>query len=60
MKNNCREIKLLPFEGLRIAFNGTEGRLEAWLNIPYQKKWRKVRLNYIQQKWPGQPMNIIM
>ena len=27
-----------PFEGWRIAFNGTEGRIEAWLNIPYQEK----------------------
>ena len=27
-----------PFEGWRIAFNGTEGRLEAWLDIPYFKK----------------------
>ena len=27
-----------PFEGWRVAFNGTEGRLEAWLDIPYQKK----------------------
>lgn len=27
-----------PFEGWRIAFNGTEGRLEAWLDIPYYKK----------------------
>ena len=26
-----------PFEGWRIAFNGTEGRIEAWLDIPYQK-----------------------
>jgi predicted dehydrogenase len=26
-----------PFEGWRIAFNGTEGRLEAWQDIPYQK-----------------------
>ncbi len=26
-----------PFEGWRIAFNGTEGRLEAWLDIPYVK-----------------------
>ena len=24
-----------PFEGWRIAFNGTEGRLEAWADIPY-------------------------
>jgi len=24
-----------PFEGWRIAFNGTEGRLEAWEDIPY-------------------------
>lgn len=24
-----------PFEGWRVAFNGTEGRLEAWLDIPY-------------------------
>lgn len=27
-----------PFEGWRIAFNGTEGRLEAWQDIPYRKK----------------------
>ncbi|MCG8317905.1 MAG: Gfo/Idh/MocA family oxidoreductase [Cytophagales bacterium] len=27
-----------PFEGWRIAFNGTKGRLEAWLDIPYYKK----------------------
>ena len=26
-----------PFEGWRIAFNGTEGRIEAWLDIPYNK-----------------------
>ena len=26
-----------PFEGWRIAFNGTDGRIEAWLDIPYQK-----------------------
>lgn len=26
-----------PFEGWRIAFNGTDGRLEAWLDIPYFK-----------------------
>src|SRR5690606_39405743 len=26
-----------PFEGWRIAFNGTEGRIEAWLDIPYYK-----------------------
>ena len=24
-----------PYEGWRIAFNGTNGRLEAWLDIPY-------------------------
>ncbi|MEL6654667.1 MAG: Gfo/Idh/MocA family oxidoreductase, partial [Bacteroidota bacterium] len=24
-----------PFEGWRIAFNGMDGRLEAWLDIPY-------------------------
>ncbi len=24
-----------PYEGFRIAFNGTEGRLEAWENIPF-------------------------
>ncbi len=24
-----------PFEGWRIAFNGTDGRLEAWQDIPY-------------------------
>jgi hypothetical protein len=27
-----------PFEGWRAAFNGTKGRLEAWLDIPYQKQ----------------------
>ena len=26
-----------PFEGWRIAFNGTKGRIEAWLDIPYTK-----------------------
>ena len=26
-----------PFEGYRVAFNGTEGRIEAWLDIPYIK-----------------------
>lgn len=26
-----------PFEGWRVAFNGTDGRLEAWLDIPYNK-----------------------
>ncbi len=26
-----------PFEGWRAAFNGTEGRLEAWSDIPYYK-----------------------
>ncbi len=25
-----------PFEGWRIAFNGTNGRIEGWLDIPYQ------------------------
>ena len=24
-----------PYEGYRVAFNGTEGRIEAWLDIPY-------------------------
>jgi len=27
-----------PFEGWRAAFNGTKGRLEAWLDIPYHEK----------------------
>jgi predicted dehydrogenase len=27
-----------PFEGWRIAFNGTDGRIEAWLDIPYNEK----------------------
>jgi len=27
-----------PFEGWRIAFNGKEGRIEAWLDIPYHEK----------------------
>ncbi|MFD0798258.1 Gfo/Idh/MocA family oxidoreductase [Maribacter chungangensis] len=26
-----------PFEGWRVAFNGTKGRLEAWQDIPYHK-----------------------
>ncbi|RMG27475.1 MAG: gfo/Idh/MocA family oxidoreductase [Bacteroidetes bacterium] len=26
-----------PFEGWRAAFNGTEGRIEAWLDIPWMK-----------------------
>ena len=26
-----------PYEGWRVAFNGTKGRVEAWLDIPYQK-----------------------
>jgi len=28
-----------PFEGWRIAFNGTEGRIEAALDIPYHKNF---------------------
>lgn len=27
-----------PFEGWRIAFNGTGGRIEAWLDIPWLEK----------------------
>ncbi|MCF8379006.1 MAG: Gfo/Idh/MocA family oxidoreductase [Bacteroidales bacterium] len=27
-----------PYEGWRVAFNGTEGRMEAWLDIPYLKE----------------------
>jgi len=27
-----------PFEGWRIAFNGMDGRIEAWLDIPYNEK----------------------
>ena len=26
-----------PYEGWKIAFNGTEGRLDAWLDIPFMK-----------------------
>ncbi|MFS4449549.1 Gfo/Idh/MocA family oxidoreductase [Maribacter sp. 2307UL18-2] len=26
-----------PFEGWRVSFNGTKGRLEAWLDIPYNE-----------------------
>ncbi|MCB0639213.1 MAG: Gfo/Idh/MocA family oxidoreductase [Lewinella sp.] len=26
-----------PFEGWRIAFNGMDGRIEAWLDIPWQE-----------------------
>jgi len=27
-----------PYEGWRIAFNGMDGRIEAWLDIPYYEK----------------------
>jgi len=27
-----------PYEGWRVGFNGTEGRIEAWQDIPYFKK----------------------
>jgi predicted dehydrogenase len=27
-----------PYEGWRVAFNGTEGKIEAWLDIPYFKE----------------------
>ncbi|WP_422351558.1 Gfo/Idh/MocA family oxidoreductase [Flagellimonas sp.] len=27
-----------PFEGWRVAFNGTKGRIEAWHDIPYRKE----------------------
>jgi predicted dehydrogenase len=27
-----------PFEGWRVAFNGMDGRIEAWEDIPYQEK----------------------
>ena len=27
-----------PYEGWRVAFNGTDGRIEAWLDIPYLSK----------------------
>ncbi len=27
-----------PYEGWRIAFNGTDGRMETWEDIPYQEK----------------------
>ncbi|NJB71073.1 putative dehydrogenase [Saonia flava] len=26
-----------PYEGWKVAFNGTEGRIEAWLDIPYHE-----------------------
>ena len=26
-----------PYEGWRVAFNGMDGRIEAWVDIPYQK-----------------------
>ncbi len=26
-----------PYEGWKIAFNGTEGRIDAWLDIPFMK-----------------------
>jgi predicted dehydrogenase len=27
-----------PYEGWKIAFNGTEGRIDAWLDIPFMNK----------------------
>ncbi len=27
-----------PYEGWRVSFNGTEGRIEAWMDIPFMKK----------------------
>ncbi len=27
-----------PYEGWKIAFNGTEGRIDAWLDIPFMKE----------------------
>jgi len=33
-----------PFEGYRVSFNGTKGRIEAWRHIPYLQD------NYIDQK----------
>jgi hypothetical protein len=27
-----------PYEGWRVGLNGTEGRIEAWLDIPYYKE----------------------
>jgi predicted dehydrogenase len=41
-----------PYEGWRISFNGTEGRLEAWEDIPYQKKE-----NYSQAELHAAEMN---
>lgn len=29
-----------PMEGWRVAFNGTEGRLEAWIDIPYYEEMK--------------------
>ena len=27
-----------PFEGWRVSLNGTKGRIDAWLDIPFQQK----------------------
>ncbi|MFY0654913.1 MAG: Gfo/Idh/MocA family oxidoreductase [Cyclobacteriaceae bacterium] len=41
-ENNCVVNYSLttysPFEGWRASLNGTKGRIEAWLDIPYQKQ----------------------
>jgi predicted dehydrogenase len=45
-----------PFEGWRIAFNGTKGRLEAWLDIPYNKQHNlsQEELHAIEMKQGGE------
>ncbi len=41
-----------PFEGWRIAFNGTEGRIEAWMDIPYNEE-----MNVSQEELHAMEMN---
>lgn len=45
-----------PFEGWRIAFNGTKGRIEAWLDIPYNKQHNlsQEELHEIEMKQGGE------
>lgn len=45
-----------PFEGWRIAFNGTEGRIEAWLDIPYHnnEQLSQEELHALEMKHGGE------
>lgn len=48
-----------PFEGYRVSFNGTEGRLEAWTDIPYNsdKKISQEELHELEMSQDGDAMS---